>query len=441
MSTAPVNPFAPLPLNVPYGNFQNISTIPPGWLFGGIGLAAAADLTYDTATPYQGAQSLVLGVAGATPPDAIFGGISVSVENSLLAVVIDPSSPGTGYKVGDQLLVDLAGGVSGEVQVAAVGTSGNINSLFVISPGSGYRVTTGVLALGGSGLGAKLNITQVSMPYPASPGQVFVLSLAMKCGPNNPVTYCAASLVFLDDEGNILESVIPCSVTTSLPIWQFFTIQGVAPPGTIGAQLQLSVTNYGTSFANGEFAAVSLGYVSSIAYYLSLVTSQYRNSPNFLTFLSTVLTPILTVAISASTMYYAFDLLQGAVGPQLDVLGQIIGQSRIVLGTTLDDNTYRILLQATVARNQWDGQIDSLYAIWQALFPGGRILVIDNMNMTVDIVLAGAFTGIIQSLILAGYIVPRPQGVQYIITFATLPIFGVDLDNAYIAGIDVGHIA
>jgi hypothetical protein len=45
----------------------------------------------------------------------------------------------------------------------------------------------------------------------------------------------------------------------------------------------------------------------------------------------------------------------------------------------------------------------------------------------------------VQDLILQGYILPRPQGVLYIISFAVLPMFGVDRYDAYVAGFDGGH--
>ena len=143
----------------------------------------------------------------------------------------------------------------------------------------------------------------------------------------------------------------------------------------------------------------------------------------------------------------AFDL-QLAVGPQLDALGVIIGQSRTVgfqpsnsVSPILDDTTYRLLLQARVFQNHWGGTTQELRPIWNALFPGGTLLITDNQNMTVSIVVAGAFTSIIQDLILNGYILPRPQGVLYDIALAELPIFGADLNTAFIAGVDLGHVA
>jgi hypothetical protein len=44
------------------------------------------------------------------------------------------------------------------------------------------------------------------------------------------------------------------------------------------------------------------------------------------------------------------------------------------------------------------------------------------------------------TLISNGYIVPRKATVQYTYTFAEQPIFGTDLSNTLIAGVDLGHL-
>jgi hypothetical protein len=142
----------------------------------------------------------------------------------------------------------------------------------------------------------------------------------------------------------------------------------------------------------------------------------------------------------------AFDL-DWAVGPQLDILGEWIGAARTVpfqpsdgVSPVLTDADYRIFLKAKIAQNQWNGHISSLYPIWESLFPGGIIYIQDNQNMTVTITLSGGFSSIVQDLISNGYIIPRPEGVQYTFEFATLPIFGFDGTNpSFIAGFDVGH--
>lgn len=180
-------------------------------------------------------------------------------------------------------------------------------------------------------------------------------------------------------------------------------------------------------------------------YYLSLLTSQYQSSPNLRAWLQATLGILDDMSRCLESFITSFDL-DYAVGAQLDTLGVIIGQSRTVgfqpsngVSPILDDTTYRLLLKACIAQNQWTGTIDSLQSIWQQLFPGGRIIIADAQNMTATIIVTGSFTSILIDLITNGYIVPRPEGVLYQFDFGTLPAFGFDLNNAYVAGFDLGH--
>lgn len=193
--------------------------------------------------------------------------------------------------------------------------------------------------------------------------------------------------------------------------------------------------------ATGNLPTQSL----SNSYYSDILTSEYKTTVQFNQWLSVV----LNIANDASNLLMfitsAFDL-DFAVGVQLDVIGILVGVSRTVpfqptggVSPVLDDDTYRLLIKATIANNQWDGKIGSLYPIWKALFPGGNITIVDNQDMTAIIVMTGAFTSIIQDLITNGMIVPRPQAVEYEYVFGDIPFFGFGFDNAFIAGFGVGH--
>jgi hypothetical protein len=184
-----------------------------------------------------------------------------------------------------------------------------------------------------------------------------------------------------------------------------------------------------------------------IGYYLSLLTSEYRTAPMFNQWLYTVLNIASDISNCLQFISSAFNL-KFASGVQLDILGDIVGVSRTLnfqpsggVSPVLDDATYRILLQATIANNRWDGTITSLYPIWKSLFPTGTIVIVDNQNMTANVILTGTFTSIIRDLITNGLIVPRPQAVQYTYEFGTLPYFGLDREDAFIAGLDVGHFS
>jgi hypothetical protein len=181
-----------------------------------------------------------------------------------------------------------------------------------------------------------------------------------------------------------------------------------------------------------------------IGYYLNLLTSEYRTAPEFNDWLYAVLSIANDISNCLQFVTSAFDL-DFAVGAQLDILGQIVGVARLVpfqpsdgVSPILDDATYRILLKATIANNQWDGTLDSLYPIWKSLFPAGQIAVIDNQNMTATIILSGSFTSILLDLITNDFIIPRPQAVQYTYEFGAFPYFGFGPANTYIAGFGVG---
>lgn len=182
-----------------------------------------------------------------------------------------------------------------------------------------------------------------------------------------------------------------------------------------------------------------------VGYYVALLTSQYQNSPNFLTRNISEDQKYEDILQCMISFQQAFDI-DTAVGVQLNILGINAGVSRTVpfqptggISPVMDDATYRLVIKATQAQYTWNGLIDSLYTIWADLFPGGKLILTDNQNMTATVSLSGTFTALIQQLITNGLIVPRPETVQYSYTFATLPIFGADLNNAFIAGADLGH--
>lgn len=183
-------------------------------------------------------------------------------------------------------------------------------------------------------------------------------------------------------------------------------------------------------------------------YYESLITSQYQQSENYLAWLGSVLQLLCDAQACINSLPAAFNIAT-AVGVQLDTLGVLVGVGRTLpfqptggIKPMLGDTDYRLLIRAKIAQNQWDGQASSLWGIWQTLFPGGSIYVIDNQNMTATIILAGSFTNLTQQMITNGLIVPRPETVQYLYTFATLPLFGFDgLNPSFVAGFDIGHFS
>jgi hypothetical protein len=180
-----------------------------------------------------------------------------------------------------------------------------------------------------------------------------------------------------------------------------------------------------------------------ISYYAELITSQYRGSTKLLAWLAACLEPIHDASTLADSLVEAFDL-GSAVGAQIDTLGVIAGISRTVpfqpsggVSPVLDDDTYRWLIRATVARNYWDGTVGGIKRLWDTLFTDNAVHVHDNQDMTMDVICVGTFSSIQKDLIQNDLIIPRPEGVQINYTFGKL--FSYDEETSAMAGYDESY--
>jgi len=211
----------------------------------------------------------------------------------------------------------------------------------------------------------------------------------------------------------------------------------------------------------------------TIQNYLDLITSEYKQKPDFNATVSLFAQVPVQVQALLNSMISIFDLDTPPVGNQLDILGQLVGISRNVaipisgvyftwddqasdgwdFGvwqsvpptsqlTTLPDDVYLTLIRAKIAANQWDGTTEGAYKIWAIVFPQFHILIQDNNNMSYDLAITG---GIVDSLTLAliegGYIPLRPEGVELALIFVSVdtnPAFAWDTENTFLKGWDQG---
>lgn len=151
--------------------------------------------------------------------------------------------------------------------------------------------------------------------------------------------------------------------------------------------------------------------------YLNLITSQHKVQPKFTAWLTSALGIVYDGMDLAKDIPQYFDL-DKAIGKQLDILGTIIGRSRVLNfqpsgGTSpvLDDDNYRLALKAKIAQNQWDGTLPQIYEIWYSLFSNASLIVVDNQNMTMSALVEGNLDPIAIELVAGGYIIPKPAGV------------------------------
>lgn len=211
--------------------------------------------------------------------------------------------------------------------------------------------------------------------------------------------------------------------------------------------------------------------------YQDLITSEHRDKPNFMATIAAAIGPMVDVQNLIETMQELFDI-DTSVGVQLDDVGKWIGQSRYLttpltgvyfafdtddvgfdqgtwLGpfdpetglTALPDDSYRVLLRAKIANNQWDGTIPGAYKFMAAVFPGNTFFIQDNGDMTMLVGVVGPvpLNAVTYALFTGGYLDIKPVGVRITgyITASTpgTPVFGFDSEGGAIDGFDIGSFA
>jgi hypothetical protein len=179
--------------------------------------------------------------------------------------------------------------------------------------------------------------------------------------------------------------------------------------------------------------------------YRKLLTSEYRHSPKLINWLLWLLNEGTTYTTFIKLLVEAFDL-DVAEGQQLDTIGRMVGVKRLLEfvpvggeSPLLGDDTYRMLIKATIIKNTWKGKLEDLYSAWRTVFPNTKLFQIQDLqDMTFNVVIAGAFTSLERELIAKGYIIPKPEGVRINLLTITdttgLPLFAYDLDTLQFSG-------
>ncbi|EOC1346684.1 DUF2612 domain-containing protein [Cronobacter turicensis] len=212
--------------------------------------------------------------------------------------------------------------------------------------------------------------------------------------------------------------------------------------------------------------------------YTELITNYHATKPRFFDSVDLATRHFVDSAATVQGLVEAFDI-DSATGAQLDILGQWIGRSRYVKEpikdiyfswdddgpgydrgvwqgpfdpddgfTALSDDTYRVILRAKIAINQWDGQNDSLPAILDAATAGSGLgmQIIDHQDMTVSMLIFPETTleSVSLELIAAirmGYLTVKAAGVwsgDILVPSVGTRFFGFDMENQYIVGFDDG---
>lgn len=163
--------------------------------------------------------------------------------------------------------------------------------------------------------------------------------------------------------------------------------------------------------------------------YLSLAETQHSPRPKFMAVLRKYLEHVQAASDIAESMHENFSVDTGE-GDQLDVIGQIVGVNRNYpyqgaeyTTESMDDDQYRLVLRATIAKDAWSGTFHSYADTWNEIFSGQAVSAVvvdravtsdvgDKKVMACRVYIDGDFDDDIARLITAGYVFPKPMGVE-----------------------------
>lgn len=197
---------------------------------------------------------------------------------------------------------------------------------------------------------------------------------------------------------------------------------------------------------------------ASAAPYQALITSEHNKKPNFMAMVGVTTGALGDMAALVDSLPSLFDL-DLAVGQQLDMVGQWVGQSRVVANisipgffgfsvetgayqlpltmgdtsqsqawnaayagplyeagatyqttTTLSDSDYRTVLRARIVRNQYNGSLPQLENALQFVL-GVPCSVQDNGARSFNITISKPITATQVAILTALDILPRPAGI------------------------------
>lgn len=213
--------------------------------------------------------------------------------------------------------------------------------------------------------------------------------------------------------------------------------------------------------------------------YLALIPPFNANKPRFVNMLAALIQPMIDAQNMLAALTADFDL-DTAVGVQLDVVGQWLGRSRYLttpltgvyftlhaagdtvqrdgfdqgqwLGNydpttqiiAMPDDTYRKILKLQAIANVWDGTVPSIQAAFNAVYPGVVVQDLGDQSgglMTMDVLIPGIDMNSLELAALEQDFPIKPSGVHVNIiesSVSTTPIFGFDVDNNIIGGLDAG---
>jgi hypothetical protein len=142
------------------------------------------------------------------------------------------------------------------------------------------------------------------------------------------------------------------------------------------------------------------------------IYSQYRDKPKLLAWLYIIASLANQIEGVYSKVAGSY-LIDDASGEQLNVIGRVVGISRNYDGGVMDDDTYRLILKARIAKNVSDTTLDGIIEALAFVVGFDDIRVVDPEDMTFSIEFGQPLTTLQRTVITNFDIVPKPQGVRF----------------------------
>lgn len=209
--------------------------------------------------------------------------------------------------------------------------------------------------------------------------------------------------------------------------------------------------------------------------YTKLLPSYHRDQPRFAAMVGLVTGAFGQVYDATQKLTTDFSV-DSAIGVQLDAVGKWVGinrRQRVPIEnsfftwndaakgwnagswkgpfeategvTTLDDDTFRVIIKGRIGANYWNGTGEALDVIGQTAIAdlGVQCFVLDNMDMTVTVYILGSPTNVLLEMIKRGFIPPKTAGVRitaYVLASVSgAPIFALSVPTTPVtAGLDFG---
>ena len=154
---------------------------------------------------------------------------------------------------------------------------------------------------------------------------------------------------------------------------------------------------------------------------MSRVYAQYRDKPKAVAWYNIVPTLASQIETAFNGVRYSYDIDTNE-GQALDVIGNIVDISRV----DANDEVFRLLLRAKIAKNNSDATLDSIVTAVQFVTGIQDVSVNDREDMTFTVEFADPLTEQQRNIFNDYDLIPRPQGVNFLGFVEFLPAREVD---------------